>query len=203
MTTTRSLIYRHRAAPAALRRVVDAAVASLLLVLSSPVLLIACVAVFLEDGWPVIFRQKRVGRYERSFTIYKLRTMYKRNCADGEKPRFRRDPRITRVGGFLRRFSIDEMPQFLNVALGDMSLVGPRPEMPHIVMRYLPWQHLRHLVQPGITCFWQSEARGVYPLDSPEATQLDLLYIEKAGIVTDVQILARTVPSVLSARGSV
>ncbi len=203
MATVRPVIYRYRAFPTALRRAVDIALGSSLLLIATPLLLAGCLAVLIEDGWPIFFLQRRVGRFERSFTIFKLRTMYKDQCADRLKPRTGRDPRVTRTGRFLRRFSIDEIPQFFNIVRGDMSLIGPRPEMPHIVNRYLPWQHLRHLVQPGLTCFWQSEARGVHPLHSPEATELDLLYIEKAGVVTDVRILARTVPSVITARGAV
>jgi lipopolysaccharide/colanic/teichoic acid biosynthesis glycosyltransferase len=196
------VIYRYRALPATLRRFVDCSLGAACLLVFAPLLVAASIAVLLEDGWPVFFKQSRVGRFERSFTIYKLRTVYKHKCEDRAKPQDAEDPRVTRVGRWLRRFSIDEIPQFLNVLRGDMSLVGPRPEMPHIVQRYLPWQHLRHLVQPGITCFWQSEGRGRYPLESPEATQMDILYIEKAGVVTDVRILAQTLPSVLSARGS-
>ena len=203
MNDTRPVVYRYRAVPTTLRRLVDITLGLSFLLAATPLLLAGCIAVFVEDGWPVVFRQRRVGRFERSFTIYKLRTMYKDQCVDRAKPRDGRDPRITRVGRLLRRLSIDEMPQFVNVVRGDMSIVGPRPEMPHVVSRYLPWQHLRHLVQPGITCFWQAEARGLHPLESPEATKMDLLYIEKAGVVTDVRILAQTVPSVLTARGSV
>jgi lipopolysaccharide/colanic/teichoic acid biosynthesis glycosyltransferase len=203
MKSSNSLVYRYRTSPALLRRIVDVALAASFLMLALPILTLASIAVLIEDGWPIVFSQRRVGRFERSFTIYKLRTMYKNQCFDRAKPSDRTDPRITRVGRILRRLSIDEVPQFLNVIRGDMSIVGPRPEMPHIVKHYLPWQHLRHLVAPGITCFWQSEARGVYPLHSPEATTLDLLYIEQAGVVTDARILARTVPSVLTARGSV
>jgi lipopolysaccharide/colanic/teichoic acid biosynthesis glycosyltransferase len=203
MVAVKPVIYRYRTLSTILRRIVDIFGGLSLLLAAMPLLLVAALAVYLEDGRPVFFRQSRVGRFERSFTIFKLRTMYKNQCADRKKPRSGADPRITRVGRVLRRFSIDEMPQFLNVVRGDMSLVGPRPEMPHVVSRYLPWQHLRHLVQPGITCFWQSQARGVHPLESPEATQLDLLYIERASIVTDVAIIARTLPSVIVARGAV
>ncbi|MGH8164996.1 MAG: sugar transferase, partial [Rhodanobacteraceae bacterium] len=115
------------------RRCFNAAVALMALVVATPVLLVAGLAIVLEDGFPIVFSQRRVGRFERTFTMFKLRTMKKSDCGDDISPSHGSDPRITRVGRWLRRLSIDELPQFVNVLRGDMSLVGPRPEMPFIV----------------------------------------------------------------------
>ena len=123
-------------------------------------------------------------------------------CGDGMKPEGGRDPRITVVGRFLRKSSIDELPQFFNVIIGDMAVVGPRPEQPFLVKRYEKWQHLRHLAKPGITGLWQVTCRSTIPLHEPAATHLDLEYIRKASIATDGRILARTFGALFFAQGA-
>lgn len=183
------------------RRIVDLLGAIALCVVAVPILAVACAAIFLEDGRPFIFSQQRVGRFGRLFTIYKLRTMKTAACGDGWKPS-PGDSRITRVGAILRKLSIDELPQIFNVLRGDMSLVGPRPEMPFIVRRYQKWQHLRLLAKPGLTCIWQTEHRWTVPLHDPRATMLDLEYIQKASPALDTGLVLRTVGAVLSARGA-
>jgi len=187
---------------ALLRRIADIALACALLVPAVPLLALACIAIALEDGAPFVFTQRRVGRYERIFTIYKLRTMSKAQCADAPAPQTGTDARITAVGRFLRKTSIDELPQLLNVLRGDMTFVGPRPEMQLMTRRYEPWQHLRHLVTPGITCIWQTELRKTVPLHRPEATALDLKYIRTASPQLDGALLFRTVSSVLFQKGA-
>lgn len=184
------------------RRVVDAALASLLLVFTAPLLAVAFAAILIEDGPPVFFTQKRVGRFERLFVIYKLRTMRHADCFDRQKMANASDPRVTRVGRILRKTSIDELPQLLNVIRGDMALVGPRPEMPFMTERYERWQHMRHLVSPGLTCIWQTTSRANIPLHEPEATALDLDYIRNASPRLDGTLLAQTVVSVLRATGA-
>lgn len=184
------------------RRWINAGVALAALILFAPVLVAAALAIALEDGFPVVFRQRRVGRFERPFVMYKLRTMKKDLCGYGVSPTEKEDPRITRVGKFLRKTSIDELPQLLNVIRGEMSLVGPRPEMPFIVEQYRAWQHLRHLMEPGITGLWQISERSNTPLALPEATLMDLQYIETASPITDGILLARTVKAVLTANGA-
>jgi len=195
-------VYRERSGYRHLRRTMDVVIALVALILLAPVMVAATIAIVLEDGFPVIFRQSRVGRFERIFTIYKLRTMKREKCGSEYTPRGDGDPRVTHVGRWLRRLSIDEIPQLVNVLRGDMALVGPRPEMPFIVARYESWQHVRHLVTPGITCIWQTEYRSTVPLDRPEATQLDLEYIRRASPMTDGALLARTLGAVISARGA-
>jgi lipopolysaccharide/colanic/teichoic acid biosynthesis glycosyltransferase len=129
--------------------------------------------------------------------------MRKAQCGDAPSPTSGADSRITNVGRFLRKTSIDELPQLFNVLLGDMSLIGPRPEMPVIINeRYEDWQHLRHLIPPGITCIWQATVRSTVPLDRPEATALDCEYISRASAKLDGEVLLRTAASVLMRRGA-
>jgi lipopolysaccharide/colanic/teichoic acid biosynthesis glycosyltransferase len=124
-------------------------------------------------------------------------------CKDAMKPNSSKDSRITRVGRILRKLSIDELPQLLNVLWGDMALVGPRPEMPFVVRKYEPWQHLRHLETPGITGLWQVTSRKTIPLQHPKATALDLEYIRAGSPTRDLRMLLRTVRSLFSTRGVV
>jgi lipopolysaccharide/colanic/teichoic acid biosynthesis glycosyltransferase len=197
-----TLIYRENRITRRWRRVFDVLVSSLALVVAAPIIAMACVAIRLDDGAPLIFRQRRVGRFERTFTIYKLRTMRREDCENRQSPTDGSDPRITRVGRFLRKTSIDELPQLFNVLRGEMSLVGPRPEMPMIVSRYEKWQNLRHLMSPGLTCIWQTTCRSTVPLDRPEATALDVQYIQRASALLDGSLLLRTFSTIFFQRGA-
>lgn len=203
MVTKPRLIYRYRPRNASGRRLIDFWVALLALALATPILLVAALAITLEDGGPIFFRQSRVGRFGRIFTIYKLRTMKMQRCGDALSPVHGNDDRVTRVGRVLRKTSIDELPQLLNVLNGTMALVGPRPEMPFVVrQKYQDWQHLRHLALPGVTGLWQATCRSRIALHKPEATLIDLKYIENASPLTDGKIILRTVHSLFSARGA-
>jgi lipopolysaccharide/colanic/teichoic acid biosynthesis glycosyltransferase len=205
MTTIRripTIVYQENRTFRRLRRAFDITVASCVLVATTPILAIACAAIVLEDRGPVLFRQRRAGRFERTFTIYKLRTMRLDSCDDRPSPTAGTDRRITRVGRFLRKTSIDELPQLINVLRGDMSLIGPRPEMPMMVGNYESWQHLRHLVSPGITCIWQTTCRSTVPLHRPQATALDLDYIDRASPLLDLSLLIRTVLSIVLPKGA-
>lgn len=184
------------------QRMFDVTVASVVLLVAAPILLAAALAIWLEDRGPVLFAQRRVGRFGRVFTMYKLRTMRLAACGDALKPNGKSDPRITRVGKWLRKLSIDELPQFLNVLRGDMAVVGPRPEMPFIVRDYEKWQHLRHLAKPGVTGLWQVTCRSQIPLHDPEATKIDLAYIQSASFATDGRIVLNTFRALLSAHGA-
>ena len=173
------------------RRLVDIVAAAALLALALPIIAIACLCTWLEDRGPVFFTQRRAGRFERMFTIYKLRTMRVQECGDRPLADRRAATRASpRSGGSCAKLSIDELPQLFNVLRGDMSLIGPRPEMPLIIRDYQRWQHLRHLVTPGITCIWQATCRSRIPLDHPEATELDIDYIRRASPLFDGQLLA-------------
>jgi lipopolysaccharide/colanic/teichoic acid biosynthesis glycosyltransferase len=197
-----ALIYRPNFMGWRLRRFVDVLAAAILLVVTAPVVLLACLAILIEDGAPVFFTQRRAGRFERTFTIYKLRTMRKEFCIDRPSPTHGADRRITVAGRFLRKTSIDELPQLFNVLRGDMTIIGPRPEMPVVIAGYERWQHLRHLVTPGITCIWQATCRSRIPLNHPDATALDIEYIKRASPTLDGALLLRTFLSVVLQRGA-
>lgn len=179
--------------------ILDRGVAAILLVATTPLLVAAVVAIAVTMGRPVLLRQHRVGRFGRVFTIYKLRTMQPdrrtgtTRFAGVDRRQTHKhpdDPRITKVGAVLRKWSIDELPQLFNVLRGDMSLVGPRPELVDIVARYEDWQHQRHRVKPGLTCIWQVSERGDVPLH--EATEMDLDYVDTISFLTDLRLLAIT-----------
>jgi len=180
-----------------------------LTIATAPIAVAIVVALIGSIGRPAIFRQPRVGKNGEIFRIFKFRTMLpdQRNGRinyQGPERRQRHktnnDPRHTKVGQFLRRWSLDEIPQFWNVLLGNMSLVGPRPEMVEIVEdKYEPWQHQRHLVKPGITGLWQISARSDETL-MYEHTDVDLGYIENITFLTDAKILLWTVPAALGLR---
>lgn len=193
-------------------RCLDVVLSSLALLVSGPVILAAALAVKLTSRGSAFFHQKRAGIHQQPFTMYKLRTMY--DGADDDKELFRKfnslptgpcfkmknDPRITTVGRWLRRSSIDELPQFLNVLKGDMSLVGPRPLPLDEVRTESPEQKMRFTVKPGITCLWQVSGRTEIPYD--EWLALDVWYIRNRSLSLDMQILIKTVPAVLSGRGA-
>ncbi|CAA9215093.1 MAG: Lipid carrier : UDP-N-acetylgalactosaminyltransferase, partial [uncultured Chloroflexia bacterium] len=192
-----------------LKRFVDMVVASTLLLILSPLLVLVAIAIHLDSPGPFLFRQTRIGRENRSFSIYKFRTMTHRpndelvlvRDADGVlRHKVRNDPRVTRVGRWLRRTSIDELPQLLNILMGQMSLVGPRPELPQIVETYESWQHRRHLVRPGLTGWWQVSGRSDRPMH--EHTELDIYYVEHQSFWLDVRILLLTMLVVVKGLGA-
>jgi lipopolysaccharide/colanic/teichoic acid biosynthesis glycosyltransferase len=200
--STPHFVYTTKPTMRRLRRVVDTVLATIILIIAMPILIVACFAILIEDGRPVFFHQRRVGRFERLFTIHKLRTLRVEQCVDRATPTSGRDPRITVVGRILRKTSIDELPQLINVIRGDMSIVGPRPDMPVMMNQYEKWQRLRHFVSPGITCIWQTTHRSELPLQRPEASALDLDYIKRASPALDTVLLARTVLAVVSSKGA-
>lgn len=173
------------------RRAVDVAVAGLGLAAASPVLAVAALAVKLEDGGPVLYRQRRVGKDGVEFELLKLRTMVVGAETQGAGWAVDRgDPRITRVGRLLRRLSLDELPQLANVVRGDMSLIGPRPTLAYQVERYSERQRRRLEVRPGITGWAQIHGRASLPWE--ERIELDVWYVEHRSLWVDLRILART-----------
>jgi lipopolysaccharide/colanic/teichoic acid biosynthesis glycosyltransferase len=179
-----------------IRRAVDIVVSSLALLLAAPVLAVAALAIRLESPGPIVYRQARAGLNGHEFEVLKLRTM-----VDGAEhigaglAINQNDSRITRVGALLRRTSIDELPNLLNVLRGEMSLIGPRPTLPGQVAQYTPRQRGRLRIKPGITGWAQVNGRATLPW--PERTELDLYYIEHRSLALDLQILRRTVAMVL------
>ena len=189
----------------------DRVLAAVAVALLSPVLLAVAVAVRITSPGPVIFRQTRVGRDGHMFTVLKFRTMvidaerrlgdlWHRNESNEVLFKLREDPRVTRVGRVLRRFSLDELPQLINVVIGDMSLVGPRPALPSETERYGRTTARRLLVKPGITGLWQVSGRS--DLSWEDSVRLDLYYVENWSFAGDIQILWKTLSAVVSSRGA-
>lgn len=191
-----------------IKSVIDVLGAAVLLIILAPLLALAACVVRVDTGAPALFRQTRIGRHGVPFTIYKLRTMHddpelaQSRLVPGADGRIVHktadDPRITSSGKVLRKFSIDELPQLWNVLCGQMSLVGPRPELPAIVEAYEPWQQRRHVVKPGLTGLWQVLQRSDGLMH--EHTELDLEYVETLSLIGDVKLLLWTVPAALGRR---
>ncbi len=193
------------------KRILDVVASAVLLLLLAPVLAAIAVATKRDSPGPVFFRQRRVGLNGREFTFFKFRSMRvgaeaelaqlrAQNEMDGPVFKMQKDPRITRVGQFLRKTSLDELPQFWNVLRGEMSLVGPRPPLPAEVRQYKPWQRRRLSVKPGITCTWQVSGRN--EIDFERWMRLDLEYIDRWSFWGDVRICFQTIPAVLFAHGA-
>ena len=194
------------------KRSFDIVVASVLLTFAAIPMGIVAAAIFIDDphGSP-IFKQVRIGRHGEEFNMYKFRTMYvdaesrkadlmEQNEMDGPVFKIKDDPRITRLGKYLRKLSIDELPQFFNVLRGHMSLVGPRPPLPGEVEQYTDYNKLRLIVTPGITCDWQiADNRNDIPFD--EWVEMDLNYIENRTTLGDLKIIFKTPFAMLSATG--
>jgi exopolysaccharide biosynthesis polyprenyl glycosylphosphotransferase len=193
------------------KRGIDIVLALAGLILLSPIILLAAILIKATSHGPLIFRQTRCGLNGRTFTLYKFRSMVQDaesrleevvhlNERDTIVMKIRRDPRLTPVGRWLRKFSIDELPQLLNVLRGDMSLVGPRPAIPTEVAQYQRWQRRRLRMRPGLTCLWA--LRGRDKVDFESWMRLDLQYIDTWSLGLDARIILLTIPQVLSGRGA-
>jgi lipopolysaccharide/colanic/teichoic acid biosynthesis glycosyltransferase len=193
------------------KRLLDIVGATVGLVLTAPILFIAAIMIKLDSEGPVFYKQERLGYKHRPFMFFKLRSMYDGahdhrhkilhlNEVDGPVFKISNDPRVTRVGRFIRRTSIDELPQLFNVLRGDMSLVGPRPPIAEEVAKYEPWQRRRLDVKPGVSCLWQIGGRSTVGFD--EWMRLDMEYIRRQSFALDVKILLRTLPAVLAGKGA-
>jgi exopolysaccharide biosynthesis polyprenyl glycosylphosphotransferase len=193
------------------KRLLDIFMASLGLIATAPMWLVILVAIKLDSRGPAIFVQERVGKHGRRFRFYKFRSMYvdaerrlselqAQNEVDGPVFKIRKDPRVSRAGAFLRRTSLDELPQLINVLKGDMSMVGPRPPLPREVDQYRPSDSIRLSVKPGLTCLWQIRGRSTLSFDT--WMEYDREYVRDLSIWLDASILVRTVWAVLSCRGA-
>src|ERR1041385_733443 len=194
------------------KRAFDVIVSALFLILLAPLFGLIALLIWIEDGGSIFFAQTRVGKYGREFKMYKFRSMCldaearlrellaKNQHKEGVTFKVKDDPRITRTGKWLRKFSLDELPQFFNVLKGEMSLVGPRPPVPREVVMYSLADRRRLAVKPGITCFWQIGGRS--EIDFSGQVALDVNYIESQSFRVDVSVLLRTVPAALSGHGA-
>lgn len=196
----------------ALKRFLDILLSLTALLLLSPLFAVLALLIKLTSPGPVFFVQIRVGEYGRNFCFFKFRSMYidaekrkaelldRNQSADGVIFKMKDDPRITPIGRILRRTSMDELPQFLNVLFGDMSLVGPRPPLPSEVKQYSLEARKRLNVRPGLTCLWQVSGRSDIPFK--EQVKLDKEYIHSRSLKSDLRILLRTIPAILSGKGA-
>jgi lipopolysaccharide/colanic/teichoic acid biosynthesis glycosyltransferase len=201
MTTSNIAIPKLRVSnDSSLKRGIDLAGASILLFISWPLFLLVAVLIKLESAGPALFRQKRIGKDGQPFDMWKFRSMQADANPYARSPVGNHDPRLTRVGRILRRLSIDETPQLVNVVKGEMSLVGPRPEMPFIVESYGPLERQRLCVKPGITGLWQISPARAMPIH--ENLSYDLTYIENQSVLLDFIILLRTITAVIRGIGA-
>ena len=194
------------------KRTFDVLAAVAAIILLSPIFIIIALLIRLESKGGALFKQERVGQNGRAFTMYKFRSMRtdaearlvelenSNEMESGVIFKMKSDPRITKVGKFIRKASIDELPQLFNVLIGDMSLVGPRPPLPKEVVQYSQRDFMRLAAVPGITCYWQVMGRSHIPFK--QQVELDIKYIKNQSFLLDVKLLLMTVPAVLTARGA-
>lgn len=194
-----------------LKRFLDIVLSGIALICLSPVFLFTAIAIRLEDGGPAIFTQQRAGKDMQVFKMYKFRSMYvnaddkmaellKDNEQAGHAFKIKNDPRITKVGRFIRRVSIDELPQLINIIKGDMSIVGPRPILTFQMEECNEYEKQRVIVKPGLTCYWQVGGRANIKWN--EWVELDLNYIEDMSLWTDLKIILKTIPAVVDSEGA-
>ena len=194
------------------KRAMDIVCSGLALLILSPLFLILAIAVR-SDGGPAFYTQERVGKDGKLFRIFKFRSMCMNadspemlaklaalNEMDGPAFKIKNDPRITKVGRFIRRTSLDELPQLINIFIGDMTIVGPRPPLVSEVAQYTDYQRQRLLVKQGLTCYWQCSGRN--NINFQEWVELDLKYIRERSLWTDIKIIFKTIPAVLSGDGA-
>lgn len=203
---------QHSAIHRSLKRLTDVVVSAVALILVSPIVLLISAAIFLSDFGPIFYLQARVGQGGRQFRFCKFRTMVRnaealqaglieKNHFQGDVTfKLTNDPRVTRVGRFLRKTSLDELPQLWHVLAGQMSLVGPRPPVPSEVAEYSPYELRRVSVRPGLTCLWQVSGRSDLPFE--RQVELDLEYIENESLWLDAVLLIRTVPALVMMKGA-
>lgn len=193
------------------KRIGDITLSAAALVILSPILLLAALLIKLEDGGNVIYIQERNGINGKVFRMYKFRSMcvnaekihkdlLDQNELDGPAFKMKNDPRITKIGKFIRKTSIDELPQLINIIKGDMSIVGPRPLPTYETVQCNEYQNQRLLVKPGLTCYWQCCGRNNISFD--EWIEMDLRYIREAGILTDMKLIVKTFGAVIRSDGA-
>lgn len=193
------------------KRIIDIFLSGIALIILSPILLITIIVIKAEDHGPAFFTQSRAGKDMKTFKMYKFRSMYvnadeklkelmKENEQTGHAFKMKNDPRITKVGKVIRRLSIDELPQLINIIKGDMSIVGPRPILPFQMEECDAYDRQRLTVQPGLTCYWQIGGRANIKWD--QWVELDLDYIEDMSIWTDIKMIVKTIPAIFVGNGA-
>lgn len=205
ITLSKEQVVLNREVYLILKRLIDIIGSLVGIVITAPIMIIVAILIKFEDPkGPVLFKQNRNGEHSKIFKMYKFRSMYvdaeerlselmEFNEQTGPVFKMKDDPRITKIGKFIRKASLDELPQLFNVLKGDMSLVGPRPPIPHEVEQYTEYQKQRLLVKPGITCIWQVSGRN--DIEFEEWVELDIEYIKKRSIWLDIKLILMTIPA--------
>ncbi len=189
-----------------LKRIIDILMSVLSLIVLSPVFIIIAIAIKLDSSGPIVYSQTRVGKNGKHFKMFKFRSMIinaeemltelkPMNEMDGPMFKIKEDPRITRIGRFIRRTSIDELPQLINILRGEMSIVGPRPSLPSEVKEFESWMMERFVVKPGLTCFWQVSGRNNIPFH--KWMELDIKYVKERNLWLDVKLVFKTIKVVI------
>lgn len=184
-----------------IKRLFDIVCSLAALIFLSPILLLVCIAIKVESPGPVIFKQERIGKNKKTFKMYKFRSMVadaeklkadlmKENQRNGPMFKIKNDPRVTKVGRFIRMTSIDELPQLVNILKGEMSIVGPRPSLPNEVKQFEPWMLERLSVKPGLTCYWQVQGRD--NIEFEDWMKLDVKYVRDRGFLLDLKLIFKT-----------
>lgn len=184
------------------KRIIDILLSILAIIVLSPIFLIVAIAIKLDSSGPVVYSQTRVGKNEKHFKMFKFRSMVinaedmlkelkPMNEMDGPMFKIKEDPRITKIGRFIRKTSIDELPQLINILRGEMSIVGPRPSLPSEVEEFEPWMMERFVVKPGLTCFWQVSGRNNIPFR--KWMELDIKYVKERNLWLDMKLVLKTV----------
>ena len=195
----------------AVKRVFDVVSASIALIIMSPIFLVTSIAILIEDGRPIFYTSARAGKDMKTFGMYKFRSMRKnaeselkdlleKNEQTGRAFKLKEDPRITKVGSVIRKLSIDELPQLLNIIKGDMSVVGPRPILDWQMADASPYEKQRQIVRPGLTCYWQISGRA--SISWEDWVELDLDYIDDMSLKTDVNVIVRTPRAIVDSEGA-
>ncbi len=194
-----------------IKRLIDIVCSLIAIIVLSPIMIITALAIVIESPGNPIFSQERVGKDGKIFKMYKFRSMcpdaekklkklQKKNEADGPVFKIKDDPRVTRVGHFIRKYSIDELMQLFNILKGDMTIIGPRPALPKEVEEYDDFARLRLRVKPGLSCYWQISGRSNIGFE--EWMQLDVKYIKEMSLLTDFKILILTIPAIFKGEGA-
>lgn len=210
-TEVPQIILNRRLSYRLLKRVLDIMLSLVGLVVLSPILLITAIAIYIDDPGPILFKQERSGLNGKPFIMWKFRSMYQnapelrfeledQNELDGPAFKIANDPRVTRVGKFIRRKSIDELPQLINILIGNMSIVGPRPLPTYETEQLTVAQKKRLLVKQGLICYWQISGRN--DISFSEWMSMDFRYINEASILTDLKIILSAIPAVIGCRGA-
>ncbi|MGG7152307.1 sugar transferase [Clostridium neonatale] len=193
--------YKEKKIYSIMKKIIDVTFSTMGLILLSPIFFIVSIFIKCESKGPIIFFQERVGLNGKMFKMYKFRSMvvnaeelkeklYKKNEMNGPMFKMKEDPRVTKVGKFIRRTSIDELPQLINVLKGDMSLVGPRPSLPQEVKEFEDWMMARLLVKPGLTCYWQVSGRN--DIEFEDWMKLDVKYVKERNTIVDLKLIFET-----------